>query len=276
MAKKLKDPNKPKKPLTAYFRFLKDHRARVKAENPDLKPPHLTKKCGALWKEFDPEQKKKYVEEALEETTAWKVKMEAYKKTPEFAAFEEKRKQAAAEQDNKKIKRKKPPKDKNAPKKPQTAFFLYSGSVRESVKNELPEGDRKKVVLITKKIGAMWKTLGAEEKASWKSKADKLKKEYNEVLAEYKKTEEYAQHQEVLKNFKAQQKELQKQANKKKKKAVVRKPKQVVQKRQIESESSDEESASDEPVPSRHVVHDVEMDSHEDTEEESSEDEETS
>lgn len=279
MAKKLKDPNKPKKPLTAYFRFLKDHRARVKAENPDLKPPQLTKKCGELWREFDEEQKKKYQAEALAETTVWKGKMEEYKKTPGFAEFEKKRKEALEDAGKKK---KKLPKDKNAPKKPQTAFFLYSGHVREEVKQSLPEENRRKVVLITKKIGAMWKALEESEKTSWKAKADKLKEKYKETLAEYKKSPEFAAYQDLLQEFKEQQKEREKQAKRKKKAAIKKARAPVVQKRQIESSSSESESASEDDRPANYVnrqpppQQDVEMDSHEETEEESSEDEESS
>jgi len=266
MPKRLKDPNQPKKPLTGYFRYLADHRKIVKAENPDLKPPQLTKKCGALWRGLDPEKKKEYVDAAAADTTVWRVKMAAYKKTPEFEAFDEKRKAADHEI---KIKRRKTPKDKNAPKKPQTAFFLYSGVVRESVKLTLPEGDRRKVVLITKKIGKMWKALTEEEKTSWKSKADKLKEKYKEVYEEYKKTDNYASYMEVLTTFKEEQRERMKEA-KNKKKVVVKKPKKVaVQKRQIESDSSDSESTEERrPVvaKSKNVV----MESQEDTEEESS------
>lgn len=265
MPKRLKDPNQPKKPLTGYFRYLADHRKIVKAENPDLKPPQLTKKCGALWRGLDPEKKKEYVDAAAADTTVWRVKMAAYKKTPEFEAFDEKRKAADHEI---KIKRRKTPKDKNAPKKPQTAFFLYSGVVRESVKLTLPEGDRRKVVLITKKIGKMWKALTEEEKTSWKSKADKLKEKYKEVYEEYKKTENYASYMEVLTTFKEEQRERMKEA-KNKKKVVVKKPKKVaVQKRQIESDSSDSESTEERrPVVAKS---NKVMESQEDTEEESS------
>jgi len=266
MAKKLKDLHRPKKPLTAYFRYLKANREKVKTENPGIKPAQLTKLCGGMWTALDTESRKPFMEEATAENDVWKEKMEEYKKTPEFAEFQIKKTAANLEQKKKDKKRKRRmPKDKNAPKKAPTAFFLYSAAVRDAVKLTMPENERNKVTLITKKIGFMWREVSEEEKASWKAKGEKLKIAYKEKLAAYKESAEFATfqqtlqaHKEKMKEEEAMEKENAKNAAKKKRRKV-KKPKVV--KRQIESDSSEDEQEPD-----------VVM---EETEEESSESEES-
>ncbi|KAJ3064077.1 hypothetical protein BCR33DRAFT_761755 [Rhizoclosmatium globosum] len=60
-----KDPNAPKKALSAYLLFANDNRARVKEENPDATFGTMGKILGAEWKEASEAVKQKYV--ALQE-----------------------------------------------------------------------------------------------------------------------------------------------------------------------------------------------------------------
>jgi len=78
-----KDPNAPKRPLSAYMFFSQDWRERIKTENPDAGFGEVGKLLGAKWKELDDEEKKPYVDMA----TADKVRAENDK-----AAYEQKRK----------------------------------------------------------------------------------------------------------------------------------------------------------------------------------------
>ena len=45
-AKKEKDPNMPKRPLTPYFAFSADERPKVRAEHPDWKVTEVAKELG--------------------------------------------------------------------------------------------------------------------------------------------------------------------------------------------------------------------------------------
>lgn len=228
-----KDPNAPKRPLSAYFAWLGENRAKVKAENPEMKHKDVTSKLGEMWGSLDEDVKKKYKETASAEMDIWKKKFEAYKKTDEYKAWQ--REKADEQQSKGKAKRKKKaPKDPNAPKRPSTGFFLFVQDNRESVKASLPEEDQKKVTLVTKKCGEMWKECSEEQKAKYKEKSAKLKQEYDEKLKAYKQTDEYAHHQQVLQEFKERQK-----AESAKSK---RKPKRQLQ-MQSESESESEESS---------------------------------
>merc|ERR1712048_1514802 len=62
----------------------------------------------------------------------------------------------------------------------------------------MPEDQRKKVTLITKKVGEMWKNISAEEKAAWTAKSKALREQYKKDFEEYKKSPQYAQYQELL------------------------------------------------------------------------------
>ncbi|KAF5329550.1 hypothetical protein D9619_009028 [Psilocybe cf. subviscida] len=59
-----KDPNAPKRALSAYMFFSQDWRERIKAENPDAGFGEVGKLLGAKWKELDDAEKKPYADQA--------------------------------------------------------------------------------------------------------------------------------------------------------------------------------------------------------------------
>ena len=84
-----KDPNKPKRPLSAYMFFSQDWRERIKAENPEAGFGEVGKLLGAKWKELDEEEKKPYIEQAnadKERAEAEKAAYKAPKKTSRAAS----------------------------------------------------------------------------------------------------------------------------------------------------------------------------------------------
>lgn len=44
-----KDPNAPKRPMSAYFLWLNEHRAQIKEENPGIGITDISKKAGEMW-----------------------------------------------------------------------------------------------------------------------------------------------------------------------------------------------------------------------------------
>lgn len=60
-----KDPNAPKRPLSAYMFFSQDWRERIKAENPDAGFGEVGKLLGKKWKCLEDEDKKPYLEQAV-------------------------------------------------------------------------------------------------------------------------------------------------------------------------------------------------------------------
>jgi len=83
----------------------------------------------------------------------------------------------------KKIKKRKKKKDPNAPKRNQSAFFLYSNATRADIKAAQPDlafGE------IAKVISVNFKALPAEERAYWDEKAAADKERYQREMAAYR------------------------------------------------------------------------------------------
>merc|ERR1712144_139124 len=105
-----------------------------------------------------------------------------------------------------------------APKRPMSAYFLFSNAVREQVQNDLDSTDFGRVA---KEIKKMWDALSESEKGKYTAKAEKAKASYAKALAKYKKSKKFAQYQETLAAFKEQQKLAKKQMREEAKNQVV-------------------------------------------------------
>jgi len=62
--KRKKDPNAPKRGLSAYMFFANDKRDKVREENPGIKFGEVGKILGEKWKELTDKDKKPYEEKA--------------------------------------------------------------------------------------------------------------------------------------------------------------------------------------------------------------------
>merc|ERR1711898_53367 len=90
----------------------------------------------------------------------------------------------------------KKPKDKNAPKRPLSAYMLFSADNRKGVTAEV--GSASNVTLIAKKLGQRWAKASEDEKAEYRAQAADVKADYAEERAEYEKSREYADYQAKL------------------------------------------------------------------------------
>ena len=79
--KKQKDPNAPKKPLTAYFIFMKAKREEVIKSHPGKKPVELAPFFSEMWGKLDATEKKKYEDEAKKLREVYEEQMKKYKAT---------------------------------------------------------------------------------------------------------------------------------------------------------------------------------------------------
>ncbi|KAI8375988.1 uncharacterized protein BYT42DRAFT_572993 [Radiomyces spectabilis] len=96
--------------------------------------------------------------------------------------------------------RRHPKPDKNAPVKPPSAYIMMSNDVRAQLKNEnLTFSELAKI------LGNSWKTLSPEKRQRYERTAMRAKDEYLAALAHYRKTPEYKQYQEYLRQFKQKQ-----------------------------------------------------------------------
>jgi len=120
--KKLKDPNAPKRPLSAYFLWLGEFRTRMKVERPeivrDVKIFGVT--AGEEWKKVTEEEREPYQARHLVLKANYEEAMKHYVAPKGFKGS------------NKKVR------DPACPKKPSTAFFLFMADNRERIKAEHP------------------------------------------------------------------------------------------------------------------------------------------
>jgi len=148
-----KDPNAPKRPLSAYFIWLQDFRAQMRIERPDLVKSvrDFGKAAGEAWKDVTLEEREPYQEKHLVLKANYQTAMESY--TPPNGYSK------AGSMSTKKLK------DPNAPKKPSTAFFLFMGDGnRTRLKQENPEITPSEV---GKVLGAEWRELDQKIKSGY-------------------------------------------------------------------------------------------------------------
>ncbi|KAK3764831.1 hypothetical protein RRG08_041250 [Elysia crispata] len=104
-AGKDKDPNKPKRPQSAYFIWLNEHREDIKEEFPGISVTDLSKKAGERWKEVT--DKSEWEEKAKRAKADYQVAMEEYNRN----------KGSDSEDDSPKSKGKSSKSSKTSPKK---------------------------------------------------------------------------------------------------------------------------------------------------------------
>ncbi|XP_055998902.1 FACT complex subunit Ssrp1-like [Ostrea edulis] len=76
-SKSKKDPNAPKKPLSAYVLWLNANRKEMMKENPEKSITSLVRRAGELWKQL--EDKTEWNEKAAEAKKAYEKAMEEYR-----------------------------------------------------------------------------------------------------------------------------------------------------------------------------------------------------
>lgn len=77
--RKERDPNKPKRALSAFFYYAKDERANVRGTNPDFSVGEVAKELGRQWNELTDDQKSPYEKSAEEDRARYDRDMKIYR-----------------------------------------------------------------------------------------------------------------------------------------------------------------------------------------------------
>ena len=77
--KKVKDPNAPKRPMSAYLLFVKEMRGDITQENPALKNTEVLSELGRKWRNMDESSREPYVKEAKSKSEEYFLAMKKYK-----------------------------------------------------------------------------------------------------------------------------------------------------------------------------------------------------
>jgi len=81
--KKKKDPNAPKRGLSAYMFFANEQRDKVREENPGIKFGEVGKLLGEKWKALSEKQRAPYDAKAAADKKRYEQEKEAYNNQPE-------------------------------------------------------------------------------------------------------------------------------------------------------------------------------------------------
>jgi len=166
-----KDPNKPKGAKSAYTYFTETIREERKANGEPYDIATVSKESSEQWKTMDEDDREPYVKQAEKDKKRYQKEMESYIPPSD------------SDSDSDAPKKKKKKKDPNAPKRNQSAYFLFSNKNREKIKGELGEGCR--ITEIASALGAKWRGMNDKDKAPYAELAVKDKERYQKEMAEY-------------------------------------------------------------------------------------------
>lgn len=166
-----KDPNKPKGAKSAYTYFTEEIREEKKANGEAYDIGTVSKEASDKWKEMDEDDKKPYVKLSEKDKKRHAKEMESYVPPSD------------SDSDDDVPKKKKKKKDPNAPKRNQSAYFLFSNQNREKVKQEL--GGGAKITEVASALGQKWRGMNDKDKAPYEALAVKDKERYQKEMQAY-------------------------------------------------------------------------------------------
>lgn len=146
-AKKLKDPNAPKRPMSAYLFFCNYHRADVREDNPGLKFKDVQRHLSVMWKAADANERAPFIEQAAKAKEDYAEAMKAYVRPDdeELVALKCNNKKRRAPRGSKKKK------NPNAPKRARSAYIFFCQALRPKIAAEYEHKD------VMRKLGELWR-----------------------------------------------------------------------------------------------------------------------
>ncbi|XP_066442481.1 nucleolar transcription factor 1-B-like [Eleutherodactylus coqui] len=160
--KKLKKhPEFPKKPLSTYFRFYKEKRAKYAKLHPEMSNLDLTKILSKKYKELPDKKKMKYIQDFQDEKQEFEKNLAKFREEhPDLMAT----------------------KKSDAPEKPKTAQQLWYNHQRKIYLKSNPGASMKDV---RDALGNQWSQLSDKKRLKWIHKALEQSKLYENVMREY-------------------------------------------------------------------------------------------
>lgn len=156
-ATKLRDPNRPVRPLSPFFNYLQDFR---KSHANKIENKQLVSKASEEWKSLNEKAKKPYAEVYLSKKKKYDAEFSKYRESGALDAWK---------------------RDPLKPKKPLTGFMRYAQEYRKSSKAE-----NMKVTEVTKNAAVEYRKLSTTQRKSYDDAYAKEKVIYDKAMAEYK------------------------------------------------------------------------------------------
>ncbi|XP_068574640.1 nucleolar transcription factor 1 isoform X3 [Cebidichthys violaceus] len=159
-----KHPDFPKKPLTPYFRFFMEKRAKYAKLHPEMSNLDLTKILSKKYRELPEKKKKKYVEDFLRDKETFVHSMMKFRELhPDLMESMTK-------------------KGSNVPEKPKTPQQLWYNHEKKAVLKTRPDATTKD---IKDSLGKQWTQLSDKKRLKWIAKSLEQQKLYQGTMREY-------------------------------------------------------------------------------------------
>ncbi|XP_051792224.1 nucleolar transcription factor 1 isoform X1 [Erpetoichthys calabaricus] len=161
--KKLKQhPDFPKKPLTPYFRFFTEKRAKYAKLHPEMSSLDLTKILSKKYKELPEKKKMKYIEDFQREKEEYERSMDKFRR--EHPDLMENLKRS------------------DVPDKPKTPQQLWYNHEKKAYLKNYPDATTKE---IKENLTKQWTQLSDKKRLKWINKSLEQQKQYEELMRVY-------------------------------------------------------------------------------------------
>ncbi|KAJ8245929.1 hypothetical protein GJAV_G00261810 [Gymnothorax javanicus] len=160
-----KHPDFPKKPLTPYFRFFMEKRAKYAKLHPEMSNLDLTKILSKKYRELPDRKKAKYMQDFQREKEVFEHNMGRFREEhPDL------------------IENMKNMKRSDVPEKPKTPQQLWYNHEKKAVLKAHPEATTKD---IKESLGKQWTQLSDKKRLKWINKSLEQQKLYEEAMREF-------------------------------------------------------------------------------------------
>jgi len=166
----------PQKPDNAYRQFCRENAGAGKG----------LAELAKMFAELPPEEKASHNNLAQERMNKYKEEMQAWASSDEGKKY---LRAVAATEKRKRLILARERFLKDEPKRPQTALEMFKVAKKAEVKAEFP--DLQGALAIQNKLIELFKELGDEDKAAWKTKEQEAKQAYDQAVEEFQKTPGY-------------------------------------------------------------------------------------
>ena len=169
--KKWKDPDKPKRPYSAYNFFAKEMYKPINAKlRKGIKDPseinatNVMSEIAAQWRTLTAAKKVKYDKQAVSAKAKHVIAMGVYN---------------AKKKAGKTAKKPKRAKDKTKPKRAMSAYLFFGKDCRPAVKKDLTvNGTAPSVTAVMTEVAARWQKCTGSKRNKFQAKADAAKEQY--------------------------------------------------------------------------------------------------
>lgn len=150
--KMLSDPNRPKRPTSAYFFFIQlEREAAARRGEKITRVAEWTKQVSAKWRELSVAEKVPFNRMAASDKARYTQQMAIYTG-----------------------------KDANRPKRPQSAYILWLADFRAQMKNKFVENKE-----LLRAAGEEWRKLTSVDKMPYEQRAELEKQKYGDAMKDY-------------------------------------------------------------------------------------------